>query len=59
MEIVWVFDVNTVLIKTRKSTTEVRKTNEISSVIQIIKILKPRKVQCCEGQRYVTCVLIS
>ena len=55
----WVFDVNTILIKTQKSTAEIRKVNEISSVIQIIKILKPMKVLHCEGQRYVTHVLTS
>ena len=55
----WVFNVNTVLIKTQKSTTEVGKTNFISSVVQIIKSLKPTKVQCREGQWYVTHILIS
>ena len=55
----WVFDVNTVLIKTRKSTTEIGKTNEISSIIQIIKILKPMKVLRREGQWYVACILTS
>ena len=55
----WVFNLNAVLIKTQNSTAEVRKTNFISSTIQIIKSLKPMKVQHHKGQRYVARILTS
>ena len=46
-------------IETWNSTTEIWKTKFINSVVQIIKFLKPMKVQCYEGQQYVACILTS